>query len=229
VNVKKIAIFDQDDVINMWILEFNKHLISLGYDLGPDKEEYIPKNWGYTEIGVPYKIVQNYIHSCPNHAPYKEMVNCANRLKNRGWEIVVVTSHPSNLKMERIKHLNTLGLNYDHIALTQSFDKSGEVVSLSKAKYIEAVYKRLGNILIFVDDRMKSVIEFVEMGLGHGFSLDRAYNSKEMERLQESPLLERRIHLGRGPTMEAQILDLIPKIEDVAESLSTKLFVALRR
>ena len=220
--MRKIAIFDQDDVLNDWISEFNQHLISLGYDLGPEKEEYIPKNWGYTEIGIPYSIVQGYIHSCPKHAPYQEMINCANRLKSKGWEIVVVTSHPSNLKMERIQHLNSLGLNYDHIALTQSFDKNGNVVSLSKAKYIEAVYKRPGNTLIFIDDRMKSVLEFIKLGLGRGFSVDRAYNSNEIKEMQEDPLLENRIYLGRGKTMRDQVLDLIPKIEQVAEALSTK-------
>jgi len=222
--MKKIITVDMDDVLVSWIPEFNKHLINLGYNLGSEKEEYIPKNWGYTEIGIPYSVVQDYIHSCPNHAPYKEMIDCINRVKAKGWEVVVVTSHPSNLKMERIQHLNTLGLNYDHIALTQAFDKEGKVVSLSKAKFIEAVYKRPGNILVFVDDRMKSVVEFVELGLGYGFSMDRAYNDKDLNVMQMDPMLERRIFLGRGPTMREQVLNLIPQIEEVTDSLSTKIF-----
>jgi len=220
--MKKIVAADQDDILNNWIGEFNKHLIDLGYDLGPEGVEYIPKNWGYTEIGIPYSVVQDYIHSCPNHAPYQEMIDSLNKLKKKGWEIVVVTSHPANLKMERIQHLNTLGLNYDHIALTQSFDKDGKVVSLSKAKYIEAVYKKPGNTLIFIDDRLRSVNEFVRLGLGFGFSMDRAYNNKDLEELREDPLLERRVYLGRGLTMKEQILDLIPQIERVAEALSAK-------
>lgn len=223
--MKKIAFFDQDDVLNDFIKGYNIYLTSLGYDLGPEREEYIPKNWGYLEIGVPYSTIQDYIHSCPNHPPHQEMIDCANNLKNKGWEIVIVTSHPSNLAMERIQHLNTLGLNYDHIALTQSFDKNGNVVSLSKAKYIEAVYKKPGSTLIFIDDRMKSVLEFTKLGLGRGFSMDRAYNSSELKEMQNDPFLENRIYLGRGETMKEQILDLIPKIEQVAEALSTKVFI----
>jgi len=126
--------------------------------------------------------------------------------------------------MERIQHLNTLGLKYDHIALTQSYDSEGKVVSISKAKFIEAVYKKPGNTIIFIDDRLKSVLEFVELNLGIGFSMDRPYNDQDLKKLQENPILENKIYLGRGKTMKDQVEDVISQIEIITDILGTKVF-----
>jgi FMN phosphatase YigB (HAD superfamily) len=226
--MKRIAFFDADDIFLQWIPDFNEHLASLGYLKQANPREYIPKAWGYPELGIEYSVVESYIQQGPMHPPYPEMVELMRRLRGEGWEVVIITSHPTNKMMERIANLAQLGGQfYDHIVFSLAHDTQGKAVSISKAQYIANIYKE-PSTKIFVDDRLKSVIEFARMGLGYGFSMDRAYNSKDLEELQSDPLLERRVFLGRGGTMREQVLDLIPQVEDVAGRLSQKTFAVQR-
>jgi FMN phosphatase YigB (HAD superfamily) len=221
--MKKIAFVDADDVFLQWIPDFNEHLAKLGYLPEEGAREYIPQAWGYPELLIRYEDVQDYIQNGPMHPPYPEMIETLRKLRKNGWEVVIITSHPTNKMMERIANIASFGQFYDHIVFSLAHDTNGKAVSISKAKYIQQLYIE-PSIKIFVDDRLRSVNEFVELGLGYGFSMDRAYNDKDLEIMQSNPLLERRIFLGRGKTMRDQILDLIPKIEEVTNSLSTKIF-----
>lgn len=226
--MKRLAFFDADDIFLQWIPDFNEHLATLGFLPEKDAREYIPKAWGYPELGIDYKVVESYIQNGPMHPSYPAMIDLMRSLRGKGWEVVVITSHPTNKMMERIQNLNELGGQfYDHVVFSLAHDTEGKPVSISKAKYIGQLYREQ-SIKIFVDDRLKSVNEFVNAGLGYGFSMDRAYNDKDLKELQESRILETRIRLGRGKTMRKQVMDLIPQIEEVTEALSTKIFAVSR-
>lgn len=224
--MKKLCFCDADDVFLQWIPDFNEHLASLGYDLGPQPREYIPLMWGYPEVpGLTYPVVESYIQSGPSHPPYIEMINTLKKLRSEGWEVIIITSHPTNKMMERISNIAAFGQFYDHIVFSLSYGPDGKPTSLSKAQYIKNFYKET-SLKIFIDDRLKSVNEFVELGLGVGFSMERAYNSEDLKKLQENPLLSKRTFLGRGKTMKDQVLDLIPQIESVTEHLTQNVVVA---
>jgi len=45
-----------------------------------------------------------------------------------------------------------------------------------------------------------------------------------MEHIQDNPVLERRVFLGRGNTMKDQLLDLIPQLEAVADRMNKNIF-----
>jgi hypothetical protein len=205
--MKKVCFVDADDVLLTWIPDFNEHI-------GQDRE-YIPQSWGYPELGVEYGTVRNFIQSAPQHDPYPEVVGFVNGLRRTGWEIVVITSHPTNRMMERLDNLNQIGLQYDHVVFTQFFTPDGSTGSVSKAQYIKKAYGHFSCYRLLIDDRLKSVNEFVEMGLGFGASVDRAYNSEDVKRLRENPLLEQRIVLGRGPTMREQLLSMVSQTNDL--------------
>jgi hypothetical protein len=218
--MKRIAFFDADDIFLQWIPDFNEEMAKKGVLKVENPREYVPQAWGYPELGMGYGPVQDYVQAAPMHPPYEEMVDLMRRLRKAGWEVVIITSHPSDKMMERVRNLALLGEQfYDHLVLTLTHDPSGKIVSISKADYIEGFYREK-SIKIFVDDRLKSVNEFVRKGLGLGFSVDRAYNDLDLAELHRNPDLDRCVYLGRGKTMREQLLDLIPQIEKAAEQLS---------
>jgi hypothetical protein len=224
---KLLIIVDQDDVINHWISDFNKYLdgLGLGYALGGD---YIPQDWGYPELNLPANIVSDYIHSGPQHSPNEEMILFLKDLKDQGNDIVIVTSHPTNVTMERLQNLNlytkTYGKFFDHIAFTLAHDRKGKPVYYSKADYISKVYGEDNRVKLFIDDRLKNVNEVVHLngkdkGLYLGFSVNRAYNDKDIAILQENELLKKRVFLGQGDTMKKQVSDMIQKIKEVIKEV----------
>lgn len=203
--MKKQLFVDVDDVLLQWIPDFSEH-VGLG-------REYMPENWGYTEKQVEYETVKRFIASGPMHPAIEGNVKRLNRLKDKGWEVILVTSHPSNMLMERVANLKLAGVKYDHLVCTLLVNPDGSQNSVSKAHYINEVYGENKGYKILVDDRLKSVNEFVKMGLGLGVSIDRAYNSKDVEELQNDSVLKRFVHLGRGQTYMEQANDMFNRLE----------------
>jgi hypothetical protein len=187
----KTLYVDVDDVILDWIGDFGEHM---GYG-----RDYTPQQWGYPEKGIPYSAVEGYIQQGPSHTPIIDTINWLNDAQNKkGWKVVLITAHPTNKMKERIDNLNKWGLWYDHIVMTQFYNKDGTTSSISKAQYIKDVYGSKNEVRILIDDRLKSVNEFVAMGLGFGASVVREYNDKDLEALQESHL-RKRVVLGYAP------------------------------
>jgi len=209
--MQKIIFADVDDISLDWIGDFNT---AMGWEAS-----YTPQVWGYPEMPITYEDVKTFIQRGPMNSPIQNSIDYLNKIQNQGWKVILITSHPTNMMMERIKNLKEVGLKYDHIVFTQSFNDKGETVSFSKAQYIQEVYGHIKGYKILLDDRMKSVNEFVNLGLGFGVSMDRAYNSKELAELQESVLLKKRIILGRHETRLGQVADALVRMDGLIKSL----------
>jgi len=209
--MKKQLFVDVDDVLLQWIPDFNEHI--------GQSREYIPKAWGYPELGVKYETVKAFIANGPMHPAIEQNVQRLNKLHDRGWDVILVTSHPTNMTMERIRNLKAVGVKFDHLVCTLLVNPDGSQTSVSKAFYIKEVYGDVQGYKILVDDRLKSVNEFVKMGVGLGVSIDRAYNDKDLEELQNDNLLKKRVMLGRGDTYTEQAHDMFNRLEELVATL----------
>jgi hypothetical protein len=210
--MKKLLAADVDDISLDFIGDLNIHL-------GLDRE-YEPTGWNYPELNVPADAIQKYIQSGPMHTAFQEMVRFLNEAREQhGWELVLITAHPANKMMERIRNLNQIGLRYDHIVFTAFHGPDGKSMGVSKAQYLKEAYSHRFDHIVLIDDRLKSVNEFTQMGLGLGASVVRAYNSEDLKILQEDRLSAKRTVLGVGETRKAQLLDMIDKLKTVMASV----------
>jgi len=175
--MRKIALLDVDDVLIKFIEHFNECLMEKRpeFKINP---KYLPKSWGYTELGDVSKEINDYINN--NSDECKAFDNASEftaRLKELGFEVVLITAHPANKLIERVANLKKQDITFDHIYCTAAFDDDGEKLYWKKSEFVEALGLHKDSKLLFVDDRANSVIEMIgQFDNAEGFTMNRGYN-----------------------------------------------------
>jgi hypothetical protein len=179
---KKILWLDVDDCILDFQGAFNKHLIKEG--VAPDLDpHYVQKEWDYSCVlkgkGLDFRaMMEHFIDtgcvSLPTLGSARRLTLAAKQL---GYEVNLITAHPSYLTVERLRNLRDAGVHYDHYYSTHHFDRKGRALHWDKGEFIADLGFEFAHN-VFVDDRMGTVDKFVRRGLGVGVTVDYPYNSE---------------------------------------------------
>jgi len=179
--IKKIALVDVDDVCIPFIEDFNIYLRTQRPEIVIDPK-YLPKIWGYEELGSVSKEMNDYINGDSDKSKiFDGAVHFTTRLKELGFEIVLITAHPAHKLVERAKNLKSQGLVFDHLYCTAAFDHKGEKLYWRKSEFVEVLELNKDSKLLFVDDRANSVIDMIsKFDNAEGFTMDRGYNHGDL-------------------------------------------------
>jgi len=179
--MRKIALLDIDDILMPFIEGFNKYLVTVRRDLRI-KPNYLPKTWGFKELGNVDKEIQYYINNLADkYRIFEGATDFTEELKKLGFEVILITAHPSQHLLKRIRNLKGQGLPFDHIYSVASFTPEGERIRESKIEFTEALELDKDSIILFADDRADATIDMVAKFKNlQGFTLNRDYNSEEL-------------------------------------------------
>jgi len=188
----KTVILDVDDIILKFIEGFNRYLVTVRADI-KIKPHYLPKVWGFTELGDISKEINEYINTYADGGQiscdgvkisfgklYDGAADFTNKIKEMGHDVVLLTAHPSHRIIERINNLKSQGLKFDHIYCTAAHDADGNKVYHSKSDFIEALGYTDENFL-FADDKAATIMEMLgRFKNADLFTLDRDYNKEAL-------------------------------------------------
>lgn len=182
--MRKIAILDVDDVILNFIGGVNTYVSGLnkGFVINP---EYIPKSWGWRELGDIGNEINTFINNMSDDLScFDNTVNFINSLKEMDFEIILMTAHPAHLTLERIQNLKKNNIEFDSIYCTFGYGPGGEKISHPKSSFIKELTSPEDKI-IFVDDKATTVIDVVhKIPNAIGFTMDRASNDEALGNIE---------------------------------------------
>ena len=196
--MKRVLTVDVDEVLLDFIGEFNDWLTARGY---PFDRNYMPSEWsGWHQIprdeffGLLELFINNHTHSLP---PLGKAELLCRRARKAGWEVHLVTAHPSHLQLERMENLAKHGIEWSAFYATLFRNPDGSKSTVSKHDMAKVV---AGDINLLVDDRAKTCLAWVSSGLPRPWAvtIGRSYNKDDLLAAAPGPLSQVRVVPATG-------------------------------
>jgi FMN phosphatase YigB (HAD superfamily) len=194
INTRKVCILDVDDVLVRFIEGFNRYLIVNRSDISISPK-YLPKTWGYTELGDISKEMNTYIDTYSDNKtlmvkdPLKERAPASvfdgaaeftKKLKELDMEIILLTAHPAHKIIDRVENLRHHGIIFDSIYCTTYYNEKGEKIYKSKQDFAKALGME-NREFYFADDKAATVIDMLEkFENANVFTMQRDYNTEAL-------------------------------------------------
>ena len=221
--MKKIALLDVDDLLQAFITGingFNSYLVSVRPDISI-KSHYLPKNWGYTELGDISKELNEYINKYSDEGlAFKGASEFTKKLKDMGMEVILLTAHPAIKTIDRMINLKKQGIIFDSLYCCSYYDENGKKIYKTKTEFAKALGLDKDCIFFFADDKASTTIDMLTNFKNcHVFTMQRDYNNEALFNLVNLFDEDKsRLHIVPGSSStipDNQVLALYEKVLEV--------------